>query len=112
MSISGACTGNAILQEIDVSHRKTAEAVFRWQSIDFVDALRRSRSGNACKGTENQCAVYCFAFLSFTTLTIHRQTQAAARMPKTMLAVISSVLHHSMLAATALSAEILFMAAL
>jgi hypothetical protein len=31
--------GNAILQEIDVTHRKTALADFRWQRIDFVDAL-------------------------------------------------------------------------
>jgi hypothetical protein len=31
--------GTAILQEIDATHRKTALAGFRWQSIDFVDAL-------------------------------------------------------------------------
>jgi hypothetical protein len=33
--------GTAILQEIDATHRKTALADFRWQSIDFVDALNR-----------------------------------------------------------------------
>ena len=34
----------AILQEIDVTHRKAALVDFRWQSIDFVDALK-------CRGT-------------------------------------------------------------
>jgi hypothetical protein len=37
--VSAQQAETAILQEIDATHRKTALADFRWQSIDFVDAL-------------------------------------------------------------------------
>jgi hypothetical protein len=42
--------GTAILQEIDATHRKTALAGFRWQSIDFVDALNAPRHVEMTRG--------------------------------------------------------------
>jgi hypothetical protein len=42
--VSAQQAETAILQEIDAIHRKTALADFRWQSIDFVDALKNRAS--------------------------------------------------------------------